>query len=81
MDNLALILDANVGVDATPDEEARRKARVMGDRQSYADILLLTILFFVIQFSKDEGWKRLKDRNEGRWGRLVDSFREYLPPF
>lgn len=54
--------------------------RVTGD-VSYAELELVSLLNLVKRTSFDEGWKRLKDRNGGRWAKLLELpvYQELLP--
>ena len=79
-DAIAILLDANIVGDETPEEAQKKMAAVMGDRPSFADIQLVGLLHSIIMYTP-EGWARLKRRNGGRWERLVNTYKEYLPPF
>ena len=81
LDGLARLLDANISPDVKEKEAVLKKSQVMGEKRSFADIQILSILWFIFRFSEGMGWERLKDRNEGRWSSLVDAWRDYLPPF
>ena len=80
LDKIAGYLDANVREGASPGEAENQQTLVMGDRQSYADIHLVSMLLTAARFVPG-GWERIKGRNGGRWERLMKVYAEYLPPY
>ena len=80
LDKLAGYLDANIREGASPEEAGNQQTLVMGDRRSYADIHLVSVLLTAARFVPG-GWERIKGRNGGRWERLMKVYAEYLPPY
>lgn len=46
---------------------------------TYADMEVAALLYFISRISSERIWAYLKDRNGGRWQKLVDEFKPYLP--
>ncbi|KAJ7763016.1 hypothetical protein B0H16DRAFT_1311417 [Mycena metata] len=69
-DFLAIVLDKNVG-----DGDG---VVAQGNRVSYADFALCSVLLWVEQMAPHDGWARIRDWNGGRWARLRRRCQDYM---
>ena len=53
--------------------------RLANGKIIYAEMELASILFFMSNVSPVKIWAPLKDRNEGRWAKLVETYGAWLP--
>jgi len=71
-----------VGFDALAnalDAEGEGNYHFVRGQVTYADMEVAALLYFISRISSERIWAHLKDRNGGRWQKLLDEFKPYLP--
>lgn len=71
-----------LGFDALADAldmEGEGNHQIVKGQVTYSEMELVALLYYMKRVSPDRVWEHLKDRNGGRWEKLLDSYKAYLP--
>lgn len=71
--------EAFEGLAVLLNEEFEGNYRLLKDRVCFAEIELVSLLFFIKRTSPDDAWKRLKDKHGGKRQKLLEFYADYLP--
>lgn len=61
------------------DAEGEGNCQIVKGQVTYSEMELVALLYYMKRVSPDRVWEHLKNRNGGRWEKLLDSYKEYLP--
>ncbi|TDL25792.1 hypothetical protein BD410DRAFT_608003 [Rickenella mellea] len=77
-DGVAAFLDENADGFSGAEADEKRLS-VLGGQPSYVELELVAFMYSMKRLGFQKGWERLKDRNEGRWPKIMERYKEYLP--
>ena len=61
------------------DADGEGNCRLTGGKVTYAEMEFVAILYFVKLAGRESAWKHIKDRNGGRWEKLLETYSSRLP--